>query len=117
MGALLLVLGTEKKTAKEEFREQQLKEEAEIRERLQRIRDTLALELEALGSAAIANRAFAHDHLPELVRDTSSTACFTQDLLKTHSFFWPTQQQNGHPLERASYAFPSQTCGHFHVAL
>lgn len=75
-GCTPLVLGTEKKTAKEEFREQQLKEEAEIRERLQQIRDTLALELEALGSAAIANRAFAHDHLPELVRGPTSTAGF-----------------------------------------
>lgn len=73
-------LYSEKKTAKEEFREQQLKEEAEIRARLQQIQETLSLELEALGAAAIANRDFAHEQLPQLVSARESmispVSCF-----------------------------------------
>ncbi|XP_050384454.1 protein ILITYHIA [Argentina anserina] len=55
------------KTAKEEARELQLKEEASIREKVREIQKNLSLMLKALGEMAIANPVFAHSRLPSLV--------------------------------------------------
>ncbi|XP_020981860.1 LOW QUALITY PROTEIN: protein ILITYHIA [Arachis duranensis] len=56
------------KTAKEEARELQLKEEASIRDRVHEIQDHLSLMLRALGDMAIANTVFAHSRLPSMVK-------------------------------------------------
>ena len=56
------------KTAKEEAREQLLREEASIREKVQEIQKNLSLMLNALGEMAVANPVFAHSQLPSLVR-------------------------------------------------
>ena len=55
------------KTAKEEARELQLKEEASVRERVCEIQKNLSLMLRALGDMAIANSVFAHSRLPSMV--------------------------------------------------
>ncbi|KAA8538955.1 hypothetical protein F0562_025647 [Nyssa sinensis] len=56
------------KTAKEEARELQLREEACIREKVVAIQKNLSLMLRALGEMAIANPVFAHSELPSLVK-------------------------------------------------
>lgn len=55
------------KTAKEEARELMLREEASIRENVQKIQRNLSLLLRVLGEMAIANPVFAHSQLPSLV--------------------------------------------------
>ncbi|OMO50913.1 Armadillo-like helical [Corchorus olitorius] len=56
------------KTAKEEAREQLLREEASIREKVQKIQNSLSLMLNALGEMAVANPVFAHSQLPSLAK-------------------------------------------------
>ncbi|KAL8156542.1 hypothetical protein AgCh_001585 [Apium graveolens] len=56
------------KTAKEEARELQLREEACVRNRVMSIQNTLSLMLKALGEMAISNPIFAHSQLPTLVK-------------------------------------------------
>ncbi|KAI4350125.1 hypothetical protein L6164_010637 [Bauhinia variegata] len=56
------------KTAKEEARELQLKEEASVRERVSEIQKNLSLILRVLGEMAIANPVFAHSRLPSMVK-------------------------------------------------
>ncbi|CAH9129951.1 unnamed protein product [Cuscuta epithymum] len=56
------------KTAKEEAREMQLREEACIRERVMVVKSNLSSMLKALGEIAIANMVFTHSQLPSLVR-------------------------------------------------
>ncbi|XP_021281649.1 protein ILITYHIA isoform X2 [Herrania umbratica] len=56
------------KTAKEEAREQLLREEASIREKVREIQKNLSLMLNALGDMAVANPVFAHSQLPSLVK-------------------------------------------------
>lgn len=56
------------KTAKEEARELMLREEASIRENVQKIQRNLSLLLRVLGEMAIANPVFAHSQLPSLVK-------------------------------------------------
>ncbi|OMO84593.1 Armadillo-like helical [Corchorus capsularis] len=56
------------KTAKEEAREQLLREEASIREKVQKIQKSLSLMLNALGEMAVANPVFAHSQLPSLAK-------------------------------------------------
>lgn len=55
------------KTAKEEARESQLREEACVRQKVTYIQKNLSLMLRALGEMAIANPVFAHSQLPSLV--------------------------------------------------
>lgn len=55
------------KTAKEEARDLQLKEEAIIRKKVQSIQSNLCLMLRALGEIAIASPVFTHSQLPSLV--------------------------------------------------
>ncbi|CAI9767444.1 unnamed protein product [Fraxinus pennsylvanica] len=60
---------TEKpKTAKEEARDLQLREEACIREKVMGIQKNLSLMLKALGEMALANPVFTHSQLPSLVK-------------------------------------------------
>ncbi|KAL4557543.1 hypothetical protein LXL04_035724 [Taraxacum kok-saghyz] len=56
------------KTSKEEARDVQLKEEANIREKVTNIQNNLSLLLKALGAMAIANPVFTHSELPSLVK-------------------------------------------------
>ncbi|KAK8589608.1 hypothetical protein V6N13_088443 [Hibiscus sabdariffa] len=56
------------KTAKEEAREQLLREEASIREKVREIQKNLSLMLNAMGEMAVANPVFAHSQLPSLVK-------------------------------------------------
>ncbi|XVF57046.1 hypothetical protein PTKIN_Ptkin06aG0171600 [Pterospermum kingtungense] len=56
------------KTAKEEAREQLLREEASVRENVRKIQKNLSLMLNALGEMATANPIFAHSQLPSLVK-------------------------------------------------
>ncbi|CAK9164336.1 unnamed protein product [Ilex paraguariensis] len=56
------------KTAKEEARELQLREEACVRDRIFVIQKQLSLMLRALGEMAIANPVFTHSQLPSLVK-------------------------------------------------
>lgn len=56
------------KTSKEEAREVQLNEEANIREKVMNIQKNLSLLLKALGAMAMANPVFTHSELPSLVR-------------------------------------------------
>ncbi|KAG9151609.1 hypothetical protein Leryth_019963 [Lithospermum erythrorhizon] len=56
------------KTAKEEARELQLKEEGLIRKKVLVIQTNLSLMLRALGEMAMANPIFAHSQLPSLVK-------------------------------------------------
>ncbi|KAE8731771.1 ILITYHIA isoform 3 [Hibiscus syriacus] len=56
------------KTAKEEAREQLLREEASIREKVRGIQKNLSLMLNAMGEMAVANPVFAHSQLPSLVK-------------------------------------------------
>ncbi|XP_063940401.1 protein ILITYHIA isoform X2 [Daucus carota subsp. sativus] len=56
------------KTAKEEARELQLREEACVRDRVSSIQNTLSLMLKALGEMALSNPIFAHSQLPTLVK-------------------------------------------------
>ncbi|VFQ92643.1 unnamed protein product [Cuscuta campestris] len=56
------------KTAKEEAREMQLREEACIRERVIVVQNNISSMLKALGEMAIANRVFAHCQLPSMVK-------------------------------------------------
>ncbi|XWS64788.1 hypothetical protein CRYUN_Cryun05aG0033900 [Craigia yunnanensis] len=56
------------KTAKEEAREQLLREEASICENVRKIQKNLSLMLNALGDMAVANPVFAHSQLPSLVK-------------------------------------------------
>lgn len=56
------------KTAKEEARELQLREEACVRNRVISIQNTLSLMLKALGEMAMSNPIFAHSQLPTLVK-------------------------------------------------
>lgn len=55
------------KTAKEEARELQLREEACVREKVLVLQKNLSLMLKALGEMAMANPVFAHSELPSLV--------------------------------------------------
>ncbi|KAL6988990.1 eIF-2-alpha kinase activator GCN1 [Sarracenia purpurea var. burkii] len=55
------------KTAKEEAREMQLREEACTREKVMVIQKNLCLMLKALGEMALANPIFTHSQLPSLV--------------------------------------------------
>ncbi|KAL0317538.1 UNVERIFIED_CONTAM: protein ILITYHIA [Sesamum angustifolium] len=55
------------KTAKEEARELQLKEEGRIRERVMSIQQNISLMLKALGEMAIANPIFTHSQLPSSI--------------------------------------------------
>ncbi|KAL6545243.1 eIF-2-alpha kinase activator GCN1 [Orobanche gracilis] len=60
---------TEKaKSAKEEARELQLKEESCIREKVMSIQQNISLMLKALGEMAIANPIFTHSQLPSSVK-------------------------------------------------
>ncbi|XP_019193924.1 PREDICTED: eIF-2-alpha kinase activator GCN1 isoform X21 [Ipomoea nil] len=54
------------KTAKEEARDMQLREEACIRERVMVVQNNLSSMLKALGEMAIANHVFTHSQLPYL---------------------------------------------------
>ncbi|KAL4028354.1 hypothetical protein IC575_011547 [Cucumis melo] len=56
------------KTAKEEARELLLREEASIREKVQKIQKNLSLMLRALGELAISNTIFAHSQLSSMVK-------------------------------------------------
>ncbi|XVE90051.1 hypothetical protein DITRI_Ditri20bG0045600 [Diplodiscus trichospermus] len=56
------------KTAKEEAREQLLREEASTREKVREIQKNLSLMLNALGDMAVANPVFAHSQLSSLVK-------------------------------------------------
>ncbi|KAK2994712.1 hypothetical protein RJ640_002518 [Escallonia rubra] len=56
------------KTAKEEARELQLRDEACVRKKVGVIQRNLSLMLRALGEMAIANPVFAHSQLPSLAR-------------------------------------------------
>lgn len=56
------------KTAKEEAREQLLREEASVRESIRKIQRNLSLMLNALGEMATANPIFAHSQLSSLVK-------------------------------------------------
>lgn len=62
-----MILVEKGKTAKEEARELQLREEACVRNRVMSIQNTLSLMLKALGEMAISNPIFAHSQLPTLV--------------------------------------------------
>lgn len=55
------------KSAKEEAREVQLREEACIREKVMVVKENLSSMLKALGEMAIANPVFTHSQLPSLV--------------------------------------------------
>lgn len=55
------------KTAKEEAREQLLREEASVREKVRCVKRNLSVMLRALGEMAIANPVFTHGQLPSLV--------------------------------------------------
>ncbi|XP_019193926.1 PREDICTED: eIF-2-alpha kinase activator GCN1 isoform X22 [Ipomoea nil] len=57
------------KTAKEEARDMQLREEACIRERVMVVQNNLSSMLKALGEMAIANHVFTHSQLPYLASD------------------------------------------------
>lgn len=56
------------KTSKEEAREVQLNEEANVREKVMNIQKNLSLLLKALGAMAIANPVFTHSELLSLVK-------------------------------------------------
>nr|CAD1820930.1 unnamed protein product [Ananas comosus var. bracteatus] len=56
------------KTAKEEAREQLLREEASVREKVRCVKRNLSVMLRALGEMAIANPVFTHGQLPSLVK-------------------------------------------------
>ncbi|CAI9090959.1 OLC1v1025859C1 [Oldenlandia corymbosa var. corymbosa] len=56
------------KTAKEEARDLQLREEASVRKRVMVIQKNLSLMLRAMGEIAIANPIFAHSQLPSLAK-------------------------------------------------
>ncbi|KAL3523389.1 hypothetical protein ACH5RR_016223, partial [Cinchona calisaya] len=56
------------KTAKEEARDLQLREEASVRERAMVIQNNLSSMLRAMGEMAIANPIFAHSQLPSMVK-------------------------------------------------
>ncbi|CAA0814499.1 ILITYHIA, partial [Striga hermonthica] len=60
--------GDKAKTAKEEARELQLKEESCIREKIMSIQQNLSLMLKAFGEMAIANPIFTHSQLPSSVK-------------------------------------------------
>lgn len=64
---LLIMLPEKTKTAKEEARELQLKEEGRIREKVMAMQLNLSLMLRALGEMAIANPIFTHSQLPSSV--------------------------------------------------
>ncbi|MFS7937446.1 putative armadillo-like helical, translational activator Gcn1, TOG domain-containing protein [Helianthus anomalus] len=64
------------KTSKEEAREIQLQEEANVREKVMNIQKNLSLLLKALGEMAITNPVFTHSELPSLVK-------FVNPLLKS----------------------------------
>ncbi|KAL0313788.1 UNVERIFIED_CONTAM: protein ILITYHIA [Sesamum calycinum] len=64
----ILMLTEKTKTAKEEARELQLKEEGRIRERVMSIQQNISLMLKALGEMAIANPIFTHSQLPSSVK-------------------------------------------------
>lgn len=55
------------KTSKEEAREIQLREEANVRDKVKNIQKNLSLLLKALGEMAITNPVFTHSELPSLV--------------------------------------------------
>ncbi|XP_009587833.1 protein ILITYHIA isoform X1 [Nicotiana tomentosiformis] len=59
------------KSAKEEAREVQLREEACIREKVMVVKENLSSMLKALGEMAIANPVFTHSQLPSLVKFTN----------------------------------------------
>lgn len=61
--------GDKAKTAKEEARELQLKEEAIVREKVRSVQKNLTLMLETLGELAVANPVYAHSQLPSLVSE------------------------------------------------
>ncbi|KAL3654018.1 eIF-2-alpha kinase activator GCN1 [Castilleja foliolosa] len=56
------------KTAKEEARELQLKEESQIRDKVMSIQQNISVMLKALGEMAIANPIFTHSQLPSSVK-------------------------------------------------
>ncbi|KAL6586597.1 eIF-2-alpha kinase activator GCN1 [Orobanche minor] len=60
------------KSAKEEARELQLKEESCIREKVMSIQQNISLMLKALGEMAIANPIFTHSQLPSSVKFVSA---------------------------------------------
>ncbi|XP_076949401.1 protein ILITYHIA-like isoform X2 [Bidens hawaiensis] len=64
------------KTSKEEAREIQLREEANVRDKVKNIQKNLSLLLKALGEMAITNPVFTHSELPSLVK-------FVNPLLKS----------------------------------
>lgn len=64
---LIMIIVEKGKTAKEEARELQLREEACVRDRVSSIQNTLSLMLKALGEMALSNPIFAHSQLPTLV--------------------------------------------------
>lgn len=61
--------GDKGKTAKEEARELQLKEEAIVREKVRSVQNNLTLMLETLGELAVANPVYTHGQLPSLVSE------------------------------------------------
>ncbi|XP_019193927.1 PREDICTED: eIF-2-alpha kinase activator GCN1 isoform X23 [Ipomoea nil] len=63
------------KTAKEEARDMQLREEACIRERVMVVQNNLSSMLKALGEMAIANHVFTHSQLPYLFKVIDPLLC------------------------------------------
>jgi hypothetical protein len=61
--------GDKVKTAKEEVRELQLKEEAIVREKVGSVQKNLTLMVETLGELAVANSVYTHSQLPSLVSE------------------------------------------------
>ncbi|KAD4888101.1 hypothetical protein E3N88_20174 [Mikania micrantha] len=59
------------KTSKEEARETQLRQEANVREKVANIQHSVSLLLKALGEMAITNPVFTHSELPSLVKFVS----------------------------------------------
>ncbi|XP_078182456.1 putative protein kinase regulator ILITHYIA isoform X2 [Carex rostrata] len=67
-GKLAKKTGDKGKTAKEEARGLQLKEEAIVREKVRSVQNNLTLMLETLGELAVANPVYTHGQLPSLVK-------------------------------------------------
>ncbi|KAG8380391.1 hypothetical protein BUALT_Bualt06G0010500 [Buddleja alternifolia] len=66
--SLVLIFPEKAKTAKEEARELQLKEEGHIREKVMKTQQNISSMLKALGEMAIANPIFTHSQLPSSVK-------------------------------------------------
>lgn len=84
------------KTAKEEARDLQLREEACIREKVTGIQKNLSLMLKALGEMALANPVFTHSQLPSLV---SSSIFYStlRNTLNIRTFVFETSTNTSAP--------------------